>query len=174
MKVISFYMNEQTERSAQQLARSCDKYGLVHEFESIPDHGSYHLNRLHVPSWILWKLLDNSQEDVIWMNSTATILEDPVLLRKPQGDMAAFKMGPAYWAKTMFVRNCDVSRKTLRRWADLNLEFPDRISCENFSQAVLELKPTVTILPPTYSWLPTFDKTYKSQKPVILHPMEGL
>jgi hypothetical protein len=108
------------------------------------------------------------------MNSTATILEDPVLLRKPQGDMAAFKMGPAYWAKTMFVRNCDVSRKTLRRWADLNLEFPDRISCENFSQAVLELKPTVTILPPTYSWLPTFDKTYKSQKPVILHPMEGL
>ena len=175
MKVISFYMNEQTERAAFSLAKACDRFGLVHEFESVPDHGSFQANRQHVPSWILWKLMDDPEQSVTWINSTATLLEDPILLKNPIGDFGVFKIGSAYWAKTLYVRNCDASRKTLRRWADLNLEFPDRISCENFTQAIEEVKPILTILPPTYTWLDeTFPKTYGKLKPVIAHPIGGL
>lgn len=175
MKVISFYMNEQTERSSVALARACDRYGLAHEFESVPDHGSYQANRQHVPSWILWKLMDDPEEDVLWINSTGVLVEDPVLVRKPLGDISVYKAGPAYWAKTLYVRNCDASRKTLRRWADLNLEFPEAISCENFTKAMEEIKPVINLLPPTYSWLEeSFKQTYRNEKPVILHPIGGL
>ena len=175
VKVISFWMNEQTERAALTLAHDLQRFWLEHDFESIPDQGSYQKNRQHVPSWILWKLMDDPSQDVLWLNATARVLSDPVLLKKPDGDMAVFFIGGAYWAKTLYVRNCDASRKTLRRWADLNLEFPDRISCENFTQAIEEIKPTLTLLPPSYSWVEeSFPQTYKGQRPVILHPIGGL
>lgn len=175
MKVISFFMNEQTERAALALAHQIDELGWEHDFESVPDHGSYQANRQHVPSWILWKLLEGPSEPMLWLNSTAVIKSEPVLLKNPVGDFAVFTVGKAYWAKTLYVNNSDRARAVVRRWADLNLEYPDRISCENFTQAIEEIKPVMTLLPPSYSWLEeSFPKTYPSQKPVILHPIGGL
>lgn len=175
MKVISFFMNEQTERSALMLARTLDRYGYAHDFETVPDQGSFHKNRHHVPSWILWKLLDDPEQSVVWINPSATINEDPVLLKDIQTDFGVFQYGPAYWAKTLFVRNSPMARETLRRWANLNNDYDERISCENFTKAIEEIKPNVTLLPPTYSWInESFPKTYGKQKPIITHPIGGM
>ena len=176
MKVISFYMNEQTERAAALLAKDLDRLGIAHDFEQVPDRGEYHKNRLHVPSWILWKLLDDPSQNVVWINPSGRVLEDPILLKDPECDLGVFRFGPAYWAKTLFVRNSAPARETLRRWANLNLESDLRISCENLSKAIEELKPKVTLLPPTYSWVEDgFPSTYgKNHKPVITHPMGGM
>lgn len=175
VKVISFYMNEQTERAALVLAHSLQRYGMEHDFESVPDQGSYQKNRQHVPSWILWKLLEDSSQSVTWLNTTASIRSDPVLLKNQDCDLGVFYIGGAYWAKTLYVKNSEPARKTIRRWADLNLEYPDRISCENFTQAIEETKPSLSLLPPAYSWLEeSFPKTFKGVEPVILHPIGGL
>lgn len=175
MKWISFHMNEQTERSAVLLAKSLDKLGLSHDFESVPDQGSFAANRQHVPSWILWKLLEDSSQPVVWINPTATIMADPVLLKEPIGDFAVFTMGNAFWAKTLYVKNSDKAREVLRRWANLNLEYAWKVSCENFTQAINEIKPVMTLLPPSYSWIEeTFPKTYGKLNPVIQHPLGGL
>lgn len=176
MKVISFYMNEQTERAALGLAKSLDGFGYVHDFEKVPDRGDFLKNRQHVPSWILWKLLDEPSQNVIWLNPSATVHDDPILLKEPECDLAVFKFDAAYWAKTLFVRNSTKARETLRLWANLNLESPNAISCVNMTQAIAEVKPTVTLLPPTYSWIAdSFPEIYgKHQKPVISHPIGGM
>lgn len=170
MKVVSFYTSE-TEAAAKELRTSVESLGLVADIEERYIQG-YQSQRHAIPSWLLWKLTQGDGEALLWVNATGRLRSRPIPIENV--DMAVFKAGDQYWAKTLYVRDTPATHYTLRRWADLNEEKPEAISCANLKQAIEDIQPVLHILSPVYSWVSeTFESQYGKQIPVITHTLGG-
>ncbi|KKM07157.1 hypothetical protein LCGC14_1736760 [marine sediment metagenome] len=182
--VISFYTpGTSYEQHAENLARSCVRWGLEHNIVPVESKGSWLENIRHKPHFIA-EMLEKHGRAVLWVDVDGVIQRYPALYDNAEFDVGInwrdYELFPAPGRRsglellsgTMFWNYTEPSRELLRRWI-VRMEtnpnaYEQRVlesmfKDENFSVDGLRAKD----MPPTYCQI--FDLMAAAGEPVIEH-----
>jgi hypothetical protein len=139
MRIVSFYTLETPYAAeADTLRASLDALGITHySITGCPNRGSWDLNTKWKPMVIL-KALNDSDDDVLYVDADATFHAVPDLSFCAGVDLAAHLMDKAFWGQdtskrryslmsgTLYVGNTDRARELMLLWAAENKLEPKR------------------------------------------------
>ncbi len=183
--IISFYTeNTPYQSEAQNLAISCEKWGLNHFIKGIPSFGSWELNCAFKPFFILGELLER-KEPLLWVDCDAVFEAEPEWLEVFDADLSVRRHPELpedhpskVISSTIYVNHTPEAQQLLRSWAvhskqmlmddERDLEFWDQmaLACaiQNHSEVI------VKDLPLAYAKIFDHPGDIKAvQHPVIVH-----
>jgi hypothetical protein len=112
--------NGYREEAEGRLLPSLQRFGLPHKLYSRPSLGSWRDNLFHKPAVIAEALEEYPGQTIVWLDTDAQLVDDPVLFREPPADFSLhFRTTPTGRKpapNTIVVRNNAASRQVLALW----------------------------------------------------------
>lgn len=174
MIYISMFTNDVIYGEAiKKLIASLEKYKLKSKIYEIENRGSWHLNTDQKAEIILRAMEDFPDDDIVWIDADAEVIEKPVLFDTFNCEIAYY-----FWqdhkelrSGTMFIKNNYKMKRFISSWIKLNQS--NDIWEQRNLQFILQNNPVkTTYLPISYCLIydNQFDKELlKNDKPVIVH-----
>jgi len=164
------YYQEQTER----LAASCRAWGVDLQAFHVDDRGSWVLNCAAKAEVVLTALDEFPDRDLVFVDADAELVRAPTLFLDLEADVAAhLKDGQELLSGTVYFRNCEATRRLVRRWIALGRDQVDAWDQKTLWTALQEAQATGLLfrqLPPEYTFIfDTMARAYPDAEPVILH-----
>jgi hypothetical protein len=171
MIIVSFYTSLYEEHS-RNLKASLDKYSLKYDIQKMASRSNWKANCLHRSNFLI-EMMQKHNDDVLWLDADAVVLQYPTLLYEIDKDIdlawydregKEFMLGTSYWKNSPLVKhllmdwvaNCDVSSSALSQKDFMRL----------FQQKYVG-KLLVQTLPESYCHI--FDKPELQEPAVIVH-----
>jgi hypothetical protein len=174
--VVNFYTLDYME-SAMRLKRSLEKFGLNHYMQKInrtsKDYKDWQRETFFKADFVRNMLNKFPDQDIVWMDADAEVLQYPSLLGNIPGNLAArIYQGRKLVSNVVYFKNCEAIKVLVDDWITLNQEPQDKFRCEQEQmnlQAVAEQatdKVKFVNLPTEYSYI--FDEANPCLNPVII------
>jgi len=181
--VISFYTkNSLYQLHALCLEESCKKFEISYLLEGIDSWGSWELNCVYKPFFLLEKL-EQLRKPLLWVDVDATFVRPVASLKCFKYPIAVFKDEALPWSHpskvrsgTFYVNYTEEGKTFLKNWIEESFcqltdpnrkeEFWDQVALRN----VVKKSPRYGILPPSYLHIQGHPLDEKiSPNPVIIH-----
>jgi len=149
------------------LMKSLNSLNLKSDIRGVENLGSWQLNTSFKPTFILQMLEKHKEENVVFVDADAEVLEYPSLFDEipEQYTFASHTLDRGEWYNnnetrqelltgTLWIRNCERSKEIIREWID------ECAKTKNWEQRVLEQvlfknNEKVFQLPVEYCWIKT-------------------
>ena len=171
---ITYWTDDYYRHQVTRLRASCTALGVDLEAFEISDRGSWVLNCAAKPEVVLAALDATPDRDIVFVDADAELVASPDLFRTLDADVAAhMRGGTELLSGTVYFRNCDRTRRLVRRWIELGKEQADQWDQRTLHQAVQEAIRSGLLfrsLPAAYTFI--FDsmaRDHPDVEPVVLH-----
>lgn len=171
--IVSYWTNDDYERSAKALEASIRLLRLPHIFSKVDGIDTWEKAVLYKPRYILQALSDHPDRDIIWIDADASVKIYPKLLMDDfDADVALFHrlpdMGEVYGG-TMFFKNNDKVHSLVQEWIAVCEGFPYLLDERSLAHAIKGRKDIVfKTLPAGYCWVDRWMRKYFPAEEVVI------
>lgn len=177
--VVTFYTrNTPYEQEAQRLESSCRRFGIRFRSYATDSTGSWERNTQQKPQ-IIRQALDDTTEDILWVDADGTIMNQPTLFRNYQPDIGYPQVD---WSKhscgrndtetlsgTIYFRNNKKVKSFVDAWIASTKRHPTWVDQQSFSATLRKWRKKLhtEMLPEQYCQI--FDTMADTGEPIIEH-----
>lgn len=194
-KAVTFYTSEYYKQQTEKLQMSCKKFEIPLIITEVEDKGSW-VKNCAFKSYYIYDMLMNSDTDIVWLDSDATVVKYPELfdsikedfaIRAEPGQRVKRPAGreqislPSNWPSglkpawfnsgTIFFKNNDKTKEMCRRWLQLSSKNESDWDQWTLQQAWCDVQPSTYWLPREYCQI---NKLHGSKNAVILHDLASV
>lgn len=170
--IVSLAWGEKYRRCVPRLKRSLEKWGLPHRIVELGGEPRTPLEARRLKPSIILDWIEKLGQSVTWLDVDSEILSYPSELVDWSGDILGCRPEGSnrVWSGCIAFKSTGKALDVLERWQTLLIA--ERWDLDEYAlkQAILEIRPVVTPLSPSYVWVePWLRPVYPDGNPVILH-----
>jgi hypothetical protein len=151
----------------KELEKTLIQFKLPHHLEILKSQGSWEAN-CQLKALLIRKALQNNSGPVVYLDSDARVVDDPVIMNQIECDIAFHLFrGVELLSGTLFLGNTQRCRNLVDQWIDMNRRYPQEWDQRNLQRVVSANHDLdFLVLPESYVWI---DKLATVPHPVIKH-----
>jgi hypothetical protein len=171
--VVSFHTpDELYSNHAAEFIKTLQALNVRYDVEAVPSRDQWEENCAIKPEFILSKLEEHPESNIVWIDVDARVRQYPELFQHLDGDLGLhWKDGKELLSGTMFFRNNERVREFVQKWIEVQEAAPQMWDQKTLEAALkanqARLNLDVVDLPPQYVQI--FDSMRKWGAPVIEH-----